>query len=569
MRSKYLALGLVALLASGFSLPEFTEFYDTYVQEIAVKLGAPSPEIPAHDLIDPEANAVALFNEQKFTLWLSPVSSEQSDLATYYQTILTFAKKHNIKKVIWYFGYTSASAAFYDPTSTDPTSFVKLLTTPSTTFPSTTQIELRIECASMSPSPLYTGATPEPTAPTHSVLPNYMNTSNGCFYNCLWWARDLYNVVKLTYPSLISGVTVDSQNNCLFMDPPPDPPPPDYGPYTVNANGTSAAINAQQAIVNYLDEFASINSDFYPLKRGMTFDGSARKQIFGNRATLPIADSALVGDTSLIYDTSYGLSMYFYNGSGSDRTTPWTRPNPSAPFLDYIYPQLYNLETPYVFTLQNQPLPAGMKFLQLLSNSPYCPGLTTGGALSTISYTEGSKIILGSGTQFETELNSSGLNSSSPIAVINSSGQQCLVPSSDPGTACAAKISITPGVTSDVELSLGANVAIPTASSYLPWLYVENEINYLGYAVTPEMVSGIFLMFSAEGNTDEAFFGYWTLSQFMNFINSFYTSGQTSDSPYRGNSGSISIPNEFAIFTYEQITGKAGTPPAIVWFPGE
>ena len=567
MRSKYLAFGLMGLLACGFSLPEFTEFYDGYVQEIAVKLGA--PVIPSHDLIDPEANAVALFNEQHFTLWLSPISSEQSDLPTYYKTILAFTKNHNIKKIIWYFGYTNASTAFYDPTSTDPTSFVKLLTNPSTTFPSTTQIELRLECASMSPSLIYTGSNPPPTVPTYSVLPNYMTSSNGCFYNCLWWARDLYNVVKLTYPSLISGVTVDPQNNCTVM-PGPAPQPPDYRPYTVNADSTSAAINAEQAIVNYLDEFASINSDFYPLKRGMTFDGSARKQIFGNRATLPITDAALIGDTSLVYDTSNGLNMYFYNGSDSNRTAPWTRPDPSGPFLDYIYPQLYNLDAPYVFTLQNQSLPAGVKFLQLLSNSPYCPGLTTGGALSTITYTEGSKIISGSGTQFETELNSSGLNSSSPLAVITpSGGQQCLIPSSDPGTACAAKISLDVGVISNVELSLGANVAIPTVSSYLPWLYVENEINYLGYALTPEMVSGIFLMFSAEGNTDEAFFGYWSLSQFMSFINSFYTQGQTSYSPYRGNSGSISVPNQFAIFTYEQITGKAGVPPAIVWFPGE
>jgi hypothetical protein len=94
MRSKYLVLGLIGVLASGFSLPEFTEFYDGYVQEIAVKLGA--PVIPSHDLIDPEANAVALFNEQHFTLWLSPISSEQSDLPTYYNTILTFAKNHNL-----------------------------------------------------------------------------------------------------------------------------------------------------------------------------------------------------------------------------------------------------------------------------------------------------------------------------------------------------------------------------------------------------------------------------------------------------------------------------------------
>ena len=567
MRSKFLSLGLITVLISGFSLPEFTDFYNGYVQEVAVKLGAPAPEIPATDLIDPEADPVALFNAQNFTLWLSPISSEQSDLPSYYNTILTFDKSHNIKKVIWYFGYTSASTSFYDPTSTDPNSFIKLLTTPSTTFPSTTQIELRIECASMSPSLIYSGINPPPTAPTYSVLPNYMNSSNGCFYNCLWWARDLYNKVKLIYPNLISGVTVDPQNNCTVMPGPP-PQPPDYRPYTVNADSTSAAINAEQAIVNYLDEFASINSDFYPLKRGMTFDGSARKQIFGNRATLPIADSALIGDTNLIYDTA--LSMYFYNRSDSSRTAPWTRPDPTAPFLDYIYPQLYNLEAPYVFTLQNQPLPAGVKFLQLLSNSPYCPGLTTEGTLSTITYTEGSKIILGRGTQFELELNSSGLNSSSPIAVISATGQQqCLVPSSDPGTACAGKISLDVGVSSNVELSLGANVAIPTASSYLPWLYVENEINYLGYALTPEMVSGIFLMFSAEGNTDEAFFGYWTLSQFMNFINSFYTQAKTSDSPYRGNSGSISVPNQFAIFTYEQITGKAGVPPAVVWFPGE
>jgi len=569
MGSKLLTLGLTGVLLSGFSLPDFTVFFDTYVQDVAVKLAAPKSEIPSTDLTDPQLNPVVLFNEQNFTLWLSPTGSEQSDLPTYYNTILTFAKSHNIKKVIWYFGYTSASAGFYNPASTDPNSFVKLLTTPSTTFPSTTQIELRIECASMSPSPVYTGSNPPPTVPTHSVVPNYMDSSHGCFYNCLWWARDLYNVVKLTYPNLISGVTIDPQNNCTVL-PGPSPQPPDYRPYTINADSTSAAINAEQAIVNYLDEFASSNADFYPLKRGMTFDGSARKQIFGNRAILPISDTGLIGDTSLIYDTTNGLSMYFYNGSDSNRTAPWTRPNPSAPFLDYVYPQLYNLEAPYVFTLQNQPQQAGVKFLQLLSNSPYCPGLTAQGALSTITYTQGSKIISGNSTQFETELNSTGLNASSPIAVVSATGQtQCLIPSSDPGTACAAKVDYNGGVTSNVELSLGANVTIPTASSSLPWLYVENEINYLGYALTPEMVSGIFLMFSAEGNSNEAFFGYWTLSQFMNFINSFYSQGQTSYSPYRGGAGSISVPNQFAIFTYEQITGKAGTPPANAWFPGE
>lgn len=550
MRFKSLAFASLSLLLCGFTKQTLQTVHDIHVKDGVNRL-----KVLHLNKNSSTPSAVQKFNNQSFTLWL--LAKELNDLPTYYSNIVTFCKNHNIKKVVWYLGYTSQSASFYDPHSTNPSSFVQLLTNANTALPATTQLELRIECASMAPSFLYTGASPAPTAPTFTVLPNYMSSSQGCLYNCLWWVRDLFKAVSPIKPNLISGVTIDPQNNCTS----------DVLPYTINADLTSAAIIADQALVNYLDEFASVNADFYPLQRGMTFDGSAKKQIFGNRATLPITDPLLINDTSLVYDTSNGLSMYFYNKTSPTRTAPWTRPDPTAPFLHNVYPQLYNLQAPFIYTLSNQPQLAGIKFLQFLSSIPYCPGLTSNGTPSHISFTQGSKDIIGLGTRFDTELNSSGLNGNSPLAVIDQNGQQqCLIPTTDPSTACGAKVST---ITDDTHLSLASPVTINTPSTPLPWLYTETEINYLEYALTPEMVSGISMTFSAEGDPAHAFFGTWTLDQFMNFMTTFYAQGQTSYSPYRSASAPIQVPNLFTIFTYEEMTGRVSPSPPNIWFPGE
>ncbi|MEI8300074.1 MAG: hypothetical protein WCG10_00485 [Chlamydiota bacterium] len=193
--------------------------------------------------------------------------------------------------------------------------------------------------------------------------------------------------------------------------------------------------------------------------------------------------------------------------------------------------------------------------------------MTSNGALSFINFTEGSKDITGIETRFEAELNASGLNGNTPLAVINQTGtQQCLIPSTDPATACGAKVST---ITDNTHLSLASPVTIATSPTPLPWLYTETEINYREYALTSEMVSGISMTFSAEGDPAHAFFGTWTLDQFMNFITTFYAQGQTSFSPYRGTSNFIAVPNLFTIFTYEEITGRVSPSPPQIWFPGE
>ncbi|MBP9842206.1 MAG: hypothetical protein KBC64_07275 [Simkaniaceae bacterium] len=541
MRSRFLSLCFLIFCLCGFTNREYTVFYDVYVQDVVNTLTGTTPS---------GLSATQKFNNQYFTIWLSPVASEQADLPTYYAQIKAFCTAHNIRKVIWYLGYTTASASFYNPASTDPTSLVQLLQ--NNPLPSYTQIEFFFDCYSMANGIVYTPSTTAPTPPTHSILPAYMTQGvpptppstvpwHGNLYNCLWWARDMFaNVPDVT---LISGVTVDPENNCSSGG---------VAPYT-------RAVNADQAIVNYLDEFSSLNVAFQPLERGMTFDGGSKVQIFGNRAAIPITDTNLINDTDTIFDVAQ--NMYFFNGTDATHTTPWTRPDPAAPFLDNIYPQLYNLSAPFIYTLPNQPTQAGLKFLQLLSLTPYCPGLTSTGALSTITFTSGSTTINGTNTLFSTEIDDSGNqpNANTPLAYLDAQGtQHCLATGGDVHNPCPAKVH---SVTNDTTLTL--NTTPTTSQTNVDWLYVENEINYTEYVVTPGMVSGIFLMFSAEAS----FFGQWTLDQFMNFVISFYNQGQTY--PLYYGTGVIPLPNQFAVFTYEQMTGKATSPPPNIWFPGE
>ena len=535
MKKSFLLVLISSCFLFGFTKSKITHFYDNFVKEEALILtGKNSSKKP----IDIVPSPINLFNQQGFTLWLSPISSEASDLSTYYTDVATFCKMHGIKKVIWYFGYTNASIDFYDPTSTDQNSFIQLLKT--TPLPSGCVLELRIECASMDNGPIYHSKTTPPNVPSYTTLPLYMSTRN--FYNSLCWVRDIRNAAG----TAIYGVTIDPQDNCDIK--------PDYTPYENPAD-------ADQAIVNYLDEFASINSDFYPLKRGMTFDGSAKVQIFGNRATMPITDVNLINDTNTITN--------FYNGR-INGYAPWKRPNPAAPFLDFVYPQLYNISSDYIYSLTNQTQTAGLNFLQLLSETPYCPGTTSNGELSSITFATNSSIITGNNTQFLTEL-TSDINANTPIGFIDSTGsQRCVFPNNDPhypktppSVACLSKVK---NVIDNQHLTLNVNPS--SSQSNVHWLYVENEINYREYYLTPSMVSGISLMFSAEN----PFFGSWTLEQFTGFMTSFYTQGQSYSLYFQDpaiSSPPIPVPNQFAIFTYEQITGKSSPAPSNIWFPGE
>ena len=526
MRSKILSLGLLSFFLCSFTNREFTGFYDVYVQDVVNTLTGTTPGLTSYQK----------FSNQYFTLWFSPVADETADLPTYYNQVVAFCKNYNIRKIIWYFSYTSpAMVSFYNPVSTDPQSMIQLLQ--SNPLPSYTQIEFFFDCSSMSGTP-YSGVTPAPGVPT-VIPPSYMQN----MYNTLWWARDMFNAISDV--TLMSGVTIDPEDDCGGSN----------APYTTPSD-------AYQGLVNYMDNFRSLNSDFALLERGMTFGGDARNQIFGNRAPIPITDANLIVDTDAIPS--------FYNGTSPARTTPWVRPDPAAPFLENIYPQLYNLGTPYIYTLKNMPQQAGLNFIELLSNTPYCPGLTLTGTNSTISFTTGSPLVSGVGSQFLTELASSGLNTNSPIAFINAIGeQQCLTPNIEPNypdtpvyLTCSGKVA---GVASNTQMNVSPSPT--TTQNGVNWLYVANEIQYREYHITSEMVSGIFLMFSGESS----FFGQWTLDQFMDFVIAFYNQGQTSYSPYFNVTGGVGtpipVPNQFAIFTYEQITGQAAGAPNPPWFP--
>ena len=550
MRSKFVIFILLASSLCGFkNNREFAFFYDVYVQDVATAInGTPN-----------DLTGVQKFNNQYFTLWLSPVAGELP-YPKYYKQIVEFCSTYNIRKIIWYIAHGTADlATFYNPGSTDPGSFVQLLQ--NHPLPPFTQIEFYFDCSSMpsptgsDPSYVYQGTSPSsvypppPNPSTFTVqLPQYMAAGYGNFYNCLWWAMDMFRAV--TNVTLISGVSVDPEDNCSGLN----------TPYTTNAS-------AYQALVNYMDEFSSLDADFQPLERGMTFGGDAKVQIFGNRSVIPISDPLLITDTDSIPN--------FYNGTTGPRTAPWRSAAQAAdPFLDNVYPQLYNLSTPYIYTLSSVPATAGLNFLELLSDTPYCPGVVAGqtpsptATRSQISFTAGSPLITGTNTQFNTELASSGLNTQSPIGYILNNQQYCAAPNTDPNypntpsnITCGGKVA---GVATATTMNLAPSPT--TTQTNVNWLYVENEIQYREYHLTPQMVSGIFLMFSGESS----FFGGWTLDQFMDFVIAFYNQGQTSYSPYFSVSGGVGtpipVPNQFAIFTYEQITGQASGAPNPSWF---
>jgi hypothetical protein len=514
MRSKFFLLAIIGFFFCSFTNREFTRFYDVYVQDVVTALTG----VPTTPPYNPDDPGVLKFNNQFFTLWLSPTVSSPDDLDTYYGQVCSFCYAHNIRKVIWYIGYNDTSASFYNPVPTESPNFIGLLQT--NPLPSYTQIEFLFDCSSMSATVPYTSPTPLET-PTYTSSPDYFSH----LYSCLSLANDLFiNVPDVT---LISGVTIDPENNC-------------HGTLTPY----SSPVEADQGIVNYMDEFACLNSGFSSLERGMTFDGSSKVQIFGNRSSIPISDDLLKIDTDTISN--------FYNGQGNGYA-PW-RPDPdTSPFLDNVYPQLYNITdvitdvglTPgYIYTLSNSPIQAGTNFLQLLALTPYRPG---GG---TITFSSSSAEVNGSGTKFTTVITSD--NQNSPLAFGDFNLQQCLI-SGDLSNVCADKVS---HVASDLSLTMTAPPS--TTQNNVPWLYVENEINYREYGLTSEMINGIFLMFSVE---KDFFGGVWTLDQFMNFVTAFWQKGQNSYSPYQnGRDTTIPVPNQFAIFSYEQIISNG-------WFP--
>ena len=275
-----------------------------------------------------------------------------------------------------------------------------------------------------------------------------------------------------------------------------------------------------QLLVDYMDYFRASNSELLnpQVRLGITLGIDVKNPTFANLSTFPVPN---------IYINNTTFEDVFPPLNNPGANSPDWRPSTNYALLDKVYIQAYEPDIPYVFTLNTQPDLAASGLLCNFSDIPYYP------APGTIDTTNGVNVT-GMNTAFT---QSPPIIEDMPIATrsndsITPPGQHIGIVASTPST--------------DTSLSLISNPQIVTSSTQFFQTEIVNKWTFP--PITQDIANNIVILFSFESS----FFNpqVWTEMQFLNFVQSFYTQGQSTFPIYTdAASNPIPLPNNFAIYS--------------------
>ncbi len=292
-----------------------------------------------------------------------------------------------------------------------------------------------------------------------------------------------------------------------------------------NACSSSGGGNGDyQLLIDFMDYYFTENS--LSVGKGLTVGVDAHSFTFCNLSLFPL-DSTLAALVPANFPPT--------------STGPQWRSGSTAPMLSSVYVQAYDPQIPYVFTLKNNPTQAATDFLHNFRDEPYLLGN------GTISFVNGSTQITGSGTSF--------LGTITNNIVLDQ-----VVDGMPIGVSVGGSISRVGLSNGNAPSNTLINVysAIPLDSQTNVPFYQTEIVNKWTYPyITTSMANNIYLMFSFENSNvgNALFFGSWTVDQFMSFLQSFYSQGQSSLPIYMSDpSTNIPLPNNFAIYDFDIFT---------------
>lgn len=289
-------------------------------------------------------------------------------------------------------------------------------------------------------------------------------------------------------------------------------------PQPAKEHGT---VGDYQLLIDFMDYFCTVNN--LDVRLAVTYGISERTPTYANLDVFP-TDSGLVPLPDNFPPLTKGL------------LAPEWRPHSIEPLLDHVYIQAYEPDMPYIFTLPTNPTLAGASLLHNFRDEPYVQGI------GTISFSSASTEVAGTGTSFLKGDLKTGLlavTEDMPIGVMQG-GNILLV------GIVSESVPIT-------ATTLSVNSPPPISGDNLPFYQTEIINKWVFPFTNPTVAGKIYIMFSFENfkNNQDPFFGTWSTDQFMAFLNSFYTQGQTSFPIYmQSEDVSIPLPNNFAIYDF-------------------
>jgi hypothetical protein len=289
-------------------------------------------------------------------------------------------------------------------------------------------------------------------------------------------------------------------------------------PQPANVHGN---IGDYQLLIDFMDYFRTLNH--LKIRCSITYGISERTPTYANLDTFP-TDSGLGTLPDNFPPLTEGLSA------------PEWRPSSTNPLLDRVYIQAYEPDIPYIFTLDNNPVLAATSLLHNFRDEPYLQGI------GTISFSTESTAVTGNGTSFlngDPTTHLLAVTEDMPLGVLEN--------------GIITRIGI---VSEDVPITattLSLNSSPSINGSHLPFYQTEIINKWLFPYTNPSVVNNIYIMFSFENikNNDNPFFGSWSTSQFMSFLESFYSQGKTTLPIYMQDANTpIPMPNNFAIYDF-------------------
>ncbi len=276
-----------------------------------------------------------------------------------------------------------------------------------------------------------------------------------------------------------------------------------------------------QLLIDFMDYFCTENN--LDVRLGVTYGISERTPTYANLDTFPT-------------DPGLGALPGNFPPLTSGYMAPEWRPTTTYPLLDHVYVQAYEPDIPYIFTLPNNPSLAASCLLSNFRGDPYVQGI------GTISFSSSSKDVVGTNTVFST-----GDPQTHLLQVIEDM----------PLGAMQAKVLTRIGIVSEdvavTNTTLSLNSNPPFSGSNVPFYQTEIINKWIFPFTNPTVVNNIYIMFSFENlqNNNDPFFGTWSTSQFMAFLQSFYGQGQSELPIYMQDANTpIPMPNNFAIYDF-------------------
>ncbi len=426
--------------------------------------------------------------------------------ASYYRTLLDFAKTYGFKKIITYITSTNAGPAyadFYNPAAPlvagSTTNFLSFLHTAADEIPGVA-VEAMIDIASFAAAPgtNNTSGLPLPDVWV-SIVP------------AMEWTADLAGPAA---GSAFTGLTID----------------PEFSRTNSPAPAADPA-DAYQMLANYMDKF-KLDRGLTNLHSGMTFSIDAVTLTFVNRSDFPLLPNLKPSPSLGTKTNSAGLPAWRTNDS-------------AGPLLQNVYLQAYEGDFAYWMAVGKTNPSLGAQYLNsALRDMPY---LLMPGTLATAGDTAKPFPVTGTGTIL------TNLGAGQAISLIVSPG--VLFPDQSQGLTWTTDADAAP--TSNISALInGLYTNIPSPG--LPFLSTEVTMKWRFPYITPDMAKGITLLFSAENGTNIPFMGSWQPQTFLSFLDAFHQLGQTTNpltAVYSlSESEGLPLPKNYGLYDYKQLT---------------